>query len=63
MPAVMRTKELNRRHSRRIKLQKLRHHYKISKSDEERNHILAKVKKVSPMMTQDEFLAPLEKSK
>ena len=56
----MRIKELNRRRSRKEKLHKLRHKYSVAKTDDEKSAILSKMSKVSPLLSKEEFLAPLK---
>lgn len=50
---------IDKRRGRKQKIDKLRKHYTAARSDADRNSILAKVRLVSPQMTQEQFLAPI----
>jgi hypothetical protein len=56
---VERQREIHRRRVRKEKLQKLRQRYAGTTSSAEKTRILEKLKKISPWMTKEEFLAPL----
>ncbi len=47
-----------RRRKRREKLKKLREKYKLAKTDQEREKILEKVRKIAPWLSKEEFLNP-----
>lgn len=51
--------EIRRRRNRRKKLAKLRIRYAAARSNAEREKILAKVQRVAPTVTREEFLATL----
>jgi hypothetical protein len=55
MSAPSRTSELRRRRARQEKVSLLRKRYANAGSESERNRILAKVKKVAPTMTAEQF--------
>ncbi|MBU3957303.1 hypothetical protein KKI19_03480 [Patescibacteria group bacterium] len=46
------------RKRRKIKLAKLRQEYSVAKSNEKKEKILEKVRKIAPSLSQEEFLAP-----
>ncbi|MDR5693808.1 MAG: hypothetical protein QN198_00130 [Armatimonadota bacterium] len=54
-----RDRELRRRRHRKEKLRKLRKKYTSAQSEAERQAIWAKVQKIAPWLTLQEFLAPL----
>lgn len=49
------------RHRRKKKLAKLRQAYLVAKTKEEKEKILAKVSKIAPWLSEEEFLAPVKK--
>jgi hypothetical protein len=50
---------IQRRRTRRQKLDKLRRRYGKARSDTERTAILAKARQVSPQISEQEFLQPI----
>jgi len=50
---------IDRRRARKQKIDKLRKHYVAARSEGDRNSILAKVRLVSPQMSQEQFLEPI----
>lgn len=50
---------IDRRRARKQKIEKLRKHYVAARSDGDRDSIIAKVRLVSPQMSQEQFLAPI----
>jgi len=60
MSAPSRRPEIRRRRTRREKISVLRRRYAAAKSDAERDQIFARVKRLSPSMTLEEFTAPLQ---
>ena len=54
MGRVERTREIARRRTRRVKLQKLRAQYAAAKSDSTKAEIMEKVRRISPLATMDE---------
>ncbi len=52
--------EIRRRRNRRKKLAKLRARYSAARTAAEREKILAKVQRVAPTVTRDQFLASVE---
>ncbi len=61
MSAVIRIKELRRRKQRREKLQNLRAKYAKATNEDQKRQILEKAHKVALWLTEEEFLAPLNK--
>jgi hypothetical protein len=64
MPVAMvveRMNEIHRRRKRQEKIQKLRERYAASSSSVDKGRILEKLKRISPWMTKEEFLAPLQR--
>ena len=59
--ALIRMKEIRRRRVRRDKLRHLREKYRKAKNDSERNSILAKMRRVNPRLSREQFLGPLER--
>ncbi len=55
MSAVMRIKELHKRKQRKFKLKSLRRRYNAAKSEDEKNAVLDKVRKVSPDLSMELF--------
>lgn len=53
---------IRKRRSRRVKLEKLRKQYAAARSDADRNSVIAKALQVSPQMSTQEFLAPLQQT-
>jgi hypothetical protein len=60
MSAPSRRPEIRRRRTRRQKIFALRRQYAAAKSDGERNQLFARVKRLSPSITLEEFTAPLQ---
>jgi hypothetical protein len=58
---IQRHAELRTRRKRRGKLSTLRKRYKAARTEEERSRVLAKVNRIHPMLSSDEFLAPLNR--
>lgn len=56
MRISLRAKKLRARRRRHKTLKKLREHYVAATSKEEKDKILAKVKKISPWLSTEEFL-------
>jgi len=56
----IRMSEIHSRQARRSKLLKLRKRYTSAKTEGERQKVLAKVGRVAPTMTRDQFLATLK---
>ncbi len=56
-------KVLCKRRKRKEKLRKLREKYKSARTNEEKEKILEKAKKIAPWLLKDEFLAPLNEHK
>lgn len=54
-----RDRELRRRRHRKEKLRKLRRKYVAAQSEEERRAIWAKVQRIAPWLTLEQFLAPV----
>lgn len=54
MGSVERTREIRRRRSRKVKLKKLRERYAKANSGGEKAAILAKARRVSPLVTFEE---------
>ncbi len=54
MGRVERTREIARRRTRKVKLQKLRAKYAAAKSDSTKAEIMEKVRRISPLATMDE---------
>ena len=54
MGSVERTREIRRRRSRKVKLKKLRERFAKAANETERALILAKARRVSPLVTFDE---------
>lgn len=63
MSAVIRIKEIRRRKQRALKLRNLRERYARSKSEDEKQKILDKVRRVALWLTEEEFLKPLQSKK
>ncbi len=62
MTAPSRTAEIRRRRTRKEKIKKLRLRY-LKASDKDKSEIFGKVKQLSPKMTLEEFVAPVQKKK
>ena len=60
MSAPSRRPEIRRRRTRKEKISVLRRRYATAKSDAERDQFFARVKRLSPGMTREEFIAPLQ---
>ena len=58
---LIRNKEIRRRRVRREKLRQLRERYKKAKNDTERNATIAKMRRVNPRLSREQFVAPLER--
>ncbi len=56
MGAHSKTPVIRRRRARKEKIAKLRQRYAASTSDAERTRILEKLKKLSPLMSREQFL-------
>ena len=54
MGRVERTREIARRRKRKQKIKKIRAKYAAATSDEEREELLAKARKISPLFTFEE---------
>jgi hypothetical protein len=52
---------IRKRRSRREKIDKLRKRYAAISSDAERNTIIKKARRVSPQMSVEEFLGPIQR--
>jgi len=53
--------DIVKRRKRKEKLRKLRIKYSLAKTDEEREKILEKVRRIVPWLSLEEFLEPLKK--
>ena len=60
MSAPSRRPEIRRRRTRAEKITKLRRQYSMAKNDSDRSRVLAKVKKNTLGMSEQQFLQPLE---
>ncbi len=60
MSAPSRRPEIRRRRTRKEKIHALRRRYAAAKSDDDRNQIFARVKRLSPSITLEEFSSPLQ---
>lgn len=58
---VIRQMEIKRLRTRKAKLKKLRAKYSEAKGAIEKDKIAAKVAKIAPWLTEEEFAAPLKK--
>lgn len=58
---LIRKKEIKRRHKRREKLWKLRRKYALVKTRDEKDKILEKVGRISPLLSEEKFLKPAGK--
>lgn len=63
MAYLIQRTEMKRRSHRRAKLARLREKFAAAKNDEEKSLILAKVSRVSPLISQEEFLGALKPSR
>ncbi len=61
MSAPSRRPEIRRRRTRQHKIVALRRRYQAAKSDPDREHIFARARQISPLLTLEEFTAPLQK--
>ncbi len=61
MSAPSRRPEIRRRRTRKDKIIALRRRYQSAKSDSERDQFFARAKQISPLLTREEFTAPLQK--
>lgn len=52
--------QVKKRRKRREKLRKLRDKYLKAKTDKEREEIIEKMKKITPYLSKEEFLAPIK---
>jgi hypothetical protein len=59
----VRKTEIHRRRKRREKLRKLRSRYSLAKTNQEKEKILEKVKRIAPWLSEEEFLEPLKNKK
>jgi hypothetical protein len=57
----VRKTELHQRRKRKEKLRKLRSKYALAKTNQEKEKILEKVKRIAPWLSEEEFLEPLKK--
>ena len=57
----VRRKEIRRRRARVNKLRSLRERYGKAKTESERTAILAKLKRIHPALSKEQFVAPLER--
>ncbi len=57
---LLRKIEIHRRRVRREKLKKLREKYKSAQTEEEKKKIIEKMKKITPWLSEEEFLAPIK---
>ena len=62
MTRPIRKNEIHARRTRRAQLKKLRARYAKVKSAAEKEKILAKVARIAPTITADQFVAPLKAS-
>ena len=62
MSAPSRRPEIRRRRTRKDKINTLRRRYAAAKSDADRSQIFARVRRLSPTITVEEFTAPLQAS-
>lgn len=53
---------IRKRRSRRQRLEKLRKQYSSARSEADRSSIVAKALQVSPQMSTQEFLAPIQRA-
>ncbi len=61
MSAPSRRPEIRRRRTRKDKIVALRRRYQTAKSDSDKDQIFARAKLLSPLLTREEFTAPLQK--
>lgn len=61
MGQVIRLKEIRRRRVRKAKIQDLRVRYAESKTKKEKDSVLAKLSRLAPWLSEEQFLAPLKK--
>jgi len=61
MPIITRARELNKRRSRKRKLRLLRTRFAVARTEEEKAHILGKVRNIAAWLSEEQFLAPLNK--
>jgi len=52
---------IRKRRTRRQKLDKLRRKYSAARSEADRNSIVAKAQQVSPQLSTDQFLGPIQR--
>ncbi len=62
MANVMREKELRKKKQRKIKLSLMRRKFMAAQGEDEKNAVLAKVKKISPAINLEGFLKPLKQT-
>jgi hypothetical protein len=60
-PMIQRLSELATRRTRRAKLVSLRKRYAAARTEDEKKRILAKMSRVHPLLSVEEFLAPLNR--
>ena len=60
MAYLIQNTEMKRRRHRRAKLADLRKKFALAKSDDEKSFILAKVAKISPLTSSEEFIATVK---
>ena len=59
MAYLIKRSETNRRRQRRAKLGNLRRKYAASRTEEEKKTVLAKVIRIAPWLSAEQFLAPI----
>jgi len=60
MSAPSRRPEIRRRRTRQQKIVALRRRYQSAKGDSDREQIFARAKQISPLLTLEEFTAPMQ---
>ena len=55
--------QIKQRHKRKIKLKKLRLLYLEAKTEQEKEKILEKARRISPYLSKEEFLKPIKEAK
>lgn len=61
MGQIIRRSEIRRRRTRKAKVAALRQKYQATTSKTDKQAILAKLVKVAPWLSEEQFLAPLKK--
>lgn len=61
MGQIIRRSEIRRRRARKAKVAALRQKYQATTSKTDKQAILAKLVKVAPWLSEEQFLAPLKK--